>query len=93
MSGEEAAALLAERSKPRGTVKNQKSRSLHRKSCAAGVSEEEAGELLAKSRELLHARRALRPRPHLDDKVLHYLHHWVPRLVTLCHRHKPLLMV
>lgn len=68
--GEEAAALLAE-SEQASRHSQKGSRSLHRKSCAAGVSEEEAGELLAKSRELLHARRAQRPRPHLDDKVLH----------------------
>lgn len=36
----------------------------------AGVSAEEAEVLLADSRELLHERRAKRPRPHLDDKVV-----------------------
>lgn len=35
--------------------------------------------LLAESRELLHERRAKRPRPHLDDKV----GHWWLTLVTL----------
>ena len=36
---------------------------------AAGVPESEAEGLLAEAREILHARRAKRPRPHLDDKV------------------------
>lgn len=35
-----------------------------------GVSAEEVRAVLAESRKLLHERRAQRPRPHLDDKVL-----------------------
>ncbi len=35
----------------------------------AGADQSEAEALLAESRELLHAQRAKRPRPHLDDKV------------------------
>ncbi|KAK9808898.1 hypothetical protein WJX72_005964 [[Myrmecia] bisecta] len=37
---------------------------------SAGMSEVEAERVLAESREMLAARRALRPRPHLDDKVV-----------------------
>ena len=36
---------------------------------ALGLTLEEAEASLAKARALLHARRAQRPRPHLDDKV------------------------
>jgi hypothetical protein len=36
----------------------------------AGKSAEEVEAVLAESRKLLHERRAQRPRPHLDDKVL-----------------------
>ena len=36
---------------------------------AAGVPEPEAEGMLAEAREVLHARRAKRPRPHLDDKA------------------------
>ena len=35
-----------------------------------GKSAEEVRAVLAESRQLLHERRAQRPRPHLDDKVL-----------------------
>ena len=34
-----------------------------------GLTADEAETILARARELLHARRAQRPRPHLDDKV------------------------
>jgi uncharacterized protein YyaL (SSP411 family) len=46
---------------------------LHRIRCLvlrAGKSAEEVRAVLAESRQLLHERRAQRPRPHLDDKVL-----------------------
>ena len=36
----------------------------------AGKSADEVRAVLAESRRLLHERRAQRPRPHLDDKVL-----------------------
>ena len=36
---------------------------------AMGLAPEEAEASLAKARALLHARRAQRPRPHLDDKA------------------------
>ncbi|GJP76825.1 hypothetical protein CLOP_g7278 [Closterium sp. NIES-67] len=36
----------------------------------AGVPEEEAEEVLGECRQLLHAARSKRPRPHLDDKVI-----------------------
>ena len=39
------------------------------KSLYAGVTEQEAVQLLAGAREKLHARRKKRSRPHLDDKV------------------------
>ncbi len=35
-----------------------------------GLSVEETEKTLAKARQLLHERRAQRPRPHLDDKVI-----------------------
>lgn len=36
---------------------------------ALGLSVDEAEQTLAKARELLHARRLERPRPHVDDKA------------------------
>lgn len=38
---------------------------------SAGVTEQQAVQLLAGAREKLHARRRKRSRPHLDDKVCH----------------------
>jgi uncharacterized protein YyaL (SSP411 family) len=45
-------------------------RSLDDVASLAGRSVEEAGDALRKARRLLMARRATRPRPHLDDKIL-----------------------
>ena len=38
-----------------------------------GLSVEETETTLAKARQLLHERRAQRPRPHLDDKVMSFV--------------------
>jgi uncharacterized protein YyaL (SSP411 family) len=46
---------------------------VHRIRCTVLRTGKSAGEVrvvLAESRQLLHERRAQRPRPHLDDKVL-----------------------
>jgi len=43
--------------------------SMEATAAAVGLSVEETEATLAKSRQLLHERRAQRPRPHLDDKV------------------------
>ena len=48
--------------------------SVEESAAALGLTVEEAELVLAKGRELLHARRSQRPRPHLDDKVLQWLH-------------------
>lgn len=50
---------------------------------AFGLSVEETESTLAKSRQLLHERRAQRPRPHLDDKVSS-LHISAPTSSGLC---------
>ena len=36
---------------------------------ALGLTPDEAEQTLAKAREMLHAKRSERPRPHVDDKV------------------------
>jgi hypothetical protein len=51
----------------------------------AGKPAEEVEAVLAESRKLLHERRAKRPRPHLDDKVLHGL--WL--IVQMCATRSP----
>jgi len=41
---------------------------------ALGLSTDEAEQTLAKAREMLHAKRLERPRPHVDDKASPYRH-------------------
>lgn len=50
-----------------------------------GLSVEETEGTLAKARQLLHERRAQRPRPHLDDKVVHRVHLFQSYLDLLRH--------
>lgn len=47
----------------------RQAQSLQQTAKQAGVSQEEARQILARCREKLHERRLQRPRPHLDDKV------------------------
>ena len=66
-------ALLLACSDPHGEFEGQncliERETVEATASALGLTPDEAEQTLAKAREVLHAKRADRPRPHVDDKV------------------------